>query len=70
MYAYPLEELTWAITRERAEEARQTRPHTEERPRLVEPLRSWLARWLVGVGDRPDHVAGRSSPRAVGNDCC
>jgi len=31
MYAYALDELVWAIARERQEEARQTRPHTDEK---------------------------------------
>ena len=34
MYAYALEELAWVAARERAEEARQTRPHTEDRPKI------------------------------------
>jgi hypothetical protein len=30
MYPYDVEQLTWAISREREEEARLTRPHTEK----------------------------------------
>ena len=30
---YALEEMAWAIAREPQEEARRTRPHTEERPK-------------------------------------
>jgi hypothetical protein len=32
MYALPVEELAWALAREREEEARQARPPTPERP--------------------------------------
>ncbi len=32
MQMYPLEELAWAIAREREKEAHRTRPHAEERP--------------------------------------
>lgn len=31
MYPYSIEELVWAVERDRAEEVRQTRPHTEEK---------------------------------------
>ena len=48
MYAYPVDELAWAIAREREEEARQTQPHAQVRPEPGTPLRSWLGRWLAG----------------------
>ena len=35
MYAYAFEELAWAAARERAEVARQTRPHIEDRPKIA-----------------------------------
>jgi len=31
MYPYALDDLAWAVAREREEEARQTRPHTDEK---------------------------------------
>ncbi len=30
MYPYSIEELAWAVAREREDEARKTRPHVEE----------------------------------------
>ena len=38
MYAYALEELAWAVAREREEEARRARPHTEDRPKIAETV--------------------------------
>ena len=70
MYAYPLEELAWAIAREREEEARHIRPHTEERPRPLEPLRSWLSRWLIGAGPQRARPGSGSTLRTAGNGCC
>ncbi|KKK87976.1 hypothetical protein LCGC14_2747840 [marine sediment metagenome] len=35
MYAYVTDELVRAITREREEEARQTRPHAENGPKIA-----------------------------------
>ena len=37
MYPYDVKQLTWAISRERKEEARLTRPHTEKEPKSGEP---------------------------------
>ena len=31
MYPYSVDELVWAITRDREDEVRQIRPHTEEK---------------------------------------
>jgi hypothetical protein len=31
MYPYSIEELAWAVAREREDEARKTRPHVEEK---------------------------------------
>ena len=31
MYPYSVEELAWAVAREREDEARKTRPHVEEK---------------------------------------
>ena len=42
MYGYSIDELAWAVARERQEEARQTQPHTEDRPQPETPVRSWL----------------------------
>ena len=56
MYPY-IEELVWAINRERLEEARRMRPHTESRPTSGQNLRSRLARTLVGAGIRLDRSA-------------
>ncbi|MBI2912395.1 MAG: hypothetical protein HYY03_00565 [Chloroflexi bacterium] len=50
MYACPVEELVWAVARERQEEARQTQPHTEDRPQPESRVRSWLGR--PAAGDR------------------
>lgn len=61
MCAYALEEMAWAVAREREEEARQTRPHTEERPAPREPLRSQLARLLVQVRVRLDRTASEAA---------
>lgn len=36
MYPYSLDELAWALAREREEEARQTRPHPEQKAAAVE----------------------------------
>lgn len=35
MYPYSIDELAWAVDRYREEEARQTRPHPEEKPTEV-----------------------------------
>ncbi len=35
MYPYSIDELAWAVDRDREEEARQTRPHPEEKPTEV-----------------------------------
>ena len=69
MCAYALEEMAWAVAREREEEARQTRPHTEERPESREPLRSRLARLLVLAGIRLDRRAGESALKPANNGC-
>ncbi len=47
MFGFALEELAWALAREREEEVRQIRPHLSC-PKDREPLRSRLARALVG----------------------
>ncbi len=68
MYAYPIEELTWAIARERQEEARRTRPHTEAHPQPKESLRSSLVRWLVG--DESHRLARPHGPLTRGPKYC
>ncbi len=37
MYPYDVTQLTWAISREREEEARLTRPHTEKDQKSEDP---------------------------------
>jgi len=37
MYPYDVTQLVWAISREREEEARLTRPHTEKDPKSGDP---------------------------------
>jgi hypothetical protein len=37
MYPYDVTQLTWAIAREREDEARLTRPHTEKDSKSEEP---------------------------------
>jgi hypothetical protein len=37
MYPYDVQQLTWAISREREEEARLTRPHTEKDSKSEDP---------------------------------
>ncbi len=59
MYAYPLDELAWAVGRERQEEARRARPHTEDPPASPESLRALLA-----------HVIGCLDPAAPGSSGC
>lgn len=68
MQGYVPEELAWALARERAEEARRTRPHIEWPP-SPEPLRSWLARLLVRVGICLDPTARETALRAADNGC-
>ncbi len=34
MSVYALEEMAWVAARERADEARRTRPHTNDRPKI------------------------------------
>ena len=60
MYPY-IEELIWATNRERLEQARRTRPHTEGRPTSGQNLRSRLARTLVAAGIRLDRSARKSA---------
>ena len=60
MYPY-IEELIWATNRERLEQARRTRPHTESRPTSGESLRLRLARTLVAAGIRLDRSARKSA---------
>ncbi len=60
MYPY-IEELVWATNRERLEEARRTRPHTESRPKSGQNLRARLARTLVAAGIRLDRSARESA---------
>lgn len=57
MFGFAIEELAWALAREREEEVRQIRPHLSC-PKDREPLRSRLARALVGLGVRLDPSAG------------
>ena len=52
-----VEELTWATVRQREEEARAARPHTDRRPHGA-PFRSRLARTLVHAGLHLDGKAG------------
>lgn len=59
------EELAWATNREREEEIRRIRPHTEGRPTSGLPLRSRLARALVDAGVRLDSTAGHSQSGTV-----
>ncbi len=56
MFGLALEELAWALAREREEEVRQIRPHLAC-PQDREPLRSRLARALVSLGTRLDPSA-------------
>jgi hypothetical protein len=37
MYPYDVNQLTWAISREREDEARLTRPHTDKDPKSEDP---------------------------------
>ena len=60
MYPY-IEELVWATNRERQEEARRMRPHTESRPKSGQNLRSRLARTLVAAGIHLDGSARESA---------
>ncbi len=69
MQMYALEEMARAIAREREEEARQTRPHTEGRPQPREPLRSRLARLLVLAGIHLDPTAGESALKPANSGC-
>ena len=69
MYPY-IEELVWAMDRERREEARRMRPHTESRPRSGQNLRSRLARTLVAAGIHLDRSARESAlERPACADC-
>ena len=49
MYSYLNDELVWAFIREREDEARNIRPHTQQWPRTeramvpANPLRYWLS---------------------------
>jgi len=49
MYSYLNEELVWAVVREREDEARSLRPHTQGWPRIERalaspnPVRHWLS---------------------------
>lgn len=49
MYPHALDELVWAVAREREEEARQTRPHGENRakiaPSVIAVTVPLLSRW-------------------------
>ncbi len=48
MYSYLTDEMVWALIREREDEARSIRPHTEGWPKqerassLLNPLRHWV----------------------------
>ncbi len=69
MYPY-IEELVWAVERERREEARRMRPHTESRPKSGQNLRSRLARTLVVAGIHLDRKAWElASDRPATADC-
>jgi len=49
MYSYLTDDLVWALIREREDEARGIRPHTQQWPRAERamavpgPLRHWLS---------------------------
>ena len=64
------EELAWAMTREREEEARRMRSQTEHRPANRPSLRSRLARKLVHAGLHLDSTAGDSVLKAVARSRC
>ena len=69
MYPY-IEELVWATNRERLEQARRMRPHTENRPMSGESLRLRLARTLVVAGIRLDRSARESALETPGCADC
>ncbi len=70
MYPFVLEELAWAITREREEEARKTRPSAVRRRVARLPFRSHLARQLVHAGVHLDRAAGESALKAAARGRC
>ncbi len=67
---YITEELAWAMTREREEEARRMRSQTEHRLANQPSLRSRLARKLVRAGLHLDSTAGQSVLKAVASGRC
>ena len=61
MYSYLTDELVWALIREREDEARRLRPHTEGWPRLERamvapnPLKRWLSLAFANTQAREAH---------------
>ena len=61
MFNFIIDELVWAMGREREEEARQIRPHTERRPdsERQQPQQDW-GHWVALALRGPSRPVTRS----------